>query len=392
MYRLAVVVSHPIQYYAPWYRALTKVVDLHVFYAYHPTPQQQADAGFGVPFDWDLPLLEGYEHTFLNNRSRHPDVLHFSGCDTPEIADVIRRDRFDAVLVNGWNLRTYWQAERAAKRAGIPVLVRGDSRFQTRQRTAVRLAKEWIYPVMLRRFDAFLTVGVRNTEYLRHYGVPPDKIFRVPHAVDNDFFASRTDGARKGPDPRKRFGLSDAATVFLFAGKFVDFKRPGDLLAAAERASDLQVLMVGDGPLRASLESAALEKRVSCVFTGFLNQGEISAAFAAADAIVLLSTDQETWGLIVNEAMAAGLPAIVSDQAGCAPDLIVEGKTGFTYPCANVPALRDQLRQLSSHRELLPQMSREARNHIAGFSYSSGLDAVIAALDFVTSRGKTAPA
>ena len=189
--RLGILVSHPIQYYSPWFRALAKCVDLEVFYAYKGSPGHQADAGFGVPFEWDIDLLSGYSHSFLNNVSRKPGTSSYDGCDTPEIGEIIRARCFDAFIVCGWYLKSYWQAVRACRMNKVPVLVRGDSQLNTERSFLKRAVKQVTHRKALRHFDGCLSVGRRNREYLLHYGVPADRIFFVPHFVDNEWFAAR---------------------------------------------------------------------------------------------------------------------------------------------------------------------------------------------------------
>src|ERR1700737_1181631 len=163
--RVGILASHPIQYQAPWCREVAKETDLHVFFAHRQSAAEQGKAGFGVPFDWDVDLLSGYAHTFLPNIARNPSVNRFSGCDTPQIAGIIsgklktenlksgngfsvsesqrvRSSPFDAFIVSGWNLKSYWQAVRACRRAGIPVLVRGDSQLQTPRSRIFESAKK----------------------------------------------------------------------------------------------------------------------------------------------------------------------------------------------------------------------------------------------------------
>ena len=169
--RIGFLISHPIQYYAPIFRELAKRCDLTVFFAHRQTAEQQARAGFGVAFDWDVDLLSGYDSRFLANVARQPSTDRFAGCDTPGIADEIAGGKFDAFVVPGWALRSYWQAVRACRRRGVPVLVRGDSQLGGQRNSAVRFAKALAFSHLLRRFDGFLYVGQRNREYLLHYGV-----------------------------------------------------------------------------------------------------------------------------------------------------------------------------------------------------------------------------
>ena len=335
--RIGYLVSHPIQYYAPLFRELARHCDLTVFYAHRQTAAGQADAGFGVAFDWDIDLLSGYESRFLDNVARQPSTDRYFGCDTPGIAAEIEGGRFDAFVVPGWALRTYWQAVQACRRFNVPVLVRGDSQLGSQRRRAVRLAKSVLFPWLLRRFDGFLYVGQRNRAYLEHYGVPGDRLFFSPHCVDNDAFAqasarARAAAPRRGPGDRQRI---------LFVGKLIDRKHPADLLRAAAAMSTVpvEVAFAGSGELEGSLRQIARDAGIAATFLGFRNQSELPEVYASADVLVLPSDGLETWGLVVNEAMACGVPAVVSDAVGCGPDLVDPGRTGAIFPLGDVPAL-----------------------------------------------------
>jgi glycosyltransferase involved in cell wall biosynthesis len=384
---LAIVASHPVQYQVPWYRALATMVDLQVFYAHRISADQQASAGFDVAFEWNVPLFDGYRFEWLTNVAARPAVDRFRGCDTPEIADRLARGRYDAVVVNGWNLLSYWQAIRAARRGGTPVMVRGDSQLGTQRGLLRRAGKRLTYPRLLRSFDAMLTVGSRNDAYYRHYGVSRDRLFASPHCVDNDLFAHAADDARYQPDGiRRRAGIADDAVVFLFVGKWIHKKRPLDVLAALARARrthpEVRGIMVGDGPLRAQIDAFCHQHDTGCVTIGFLNQREIAGAYAAADALVLASDGGETWGLVVNEAMACAVPAIVSDAAGCAPDLVDEGRTGYTYRCGDIAALADRMVAMaSSGTDGRAALGGRARERIAAFSPHAAAAGVVHAMN-----------
>jgi glycosyltransferase involved in cell wall biosynthesis len=335
--RIGFLVSHPIQYYAPIFRELARHCDLTVFYAHRQTAEQQARAGFGVAFDWDVDLLSGYRSHFLENVAARPSTDRFRGCDTPGIARAIAEGQFDAFIVPGWALLCYWQAMRACRRSGVPVLVRGDSQLAGLRSLAVRLAKALVFPWLLRRFDGFLYVGQRNREYLLHYGAPADRLFFSPHCVDNDAFRTAAEAARRSqarmPGTRR----------LLFVGKLVERKHPLDLVRAAARVRSpggvLEVAFAGSGELASSLEQAAAAAGLPAVFHGFVNQSALPAIYSAADVLVLPSDGLETWGLVVNEAMSCNLPAVVSDAVGCGPDLVEPGVTGATFPLGDVAAL-----------------------------------------------------
>jgi glycosyltransferase involved in cell wall biosynthesis len=393
-YRLGILVTHPIQYYAPWYRALAAhpEVDLEVFFAHKQSAQDQAKAGYGVAFEWDVPLLEGYANRFLKNVAKHPSIAHFLGCDTPEIKDIIRERRFDAFIVQGWNIKAYWQAINACRKAGTPVLVRGDSHLHTRRSWMLRVLKYGLYRWFIPRFDAYLPVGTWNREYYLHYGADSKRMFRVPHAVDNEFFAQRAETLLpQKASLREQTGFPADAIVFVFAGRLVNAKRPMDFLRAmkeiSEHHSNIWGLVVGDGALRAAMESFVRRHHLPIRFLGFMNQSEIPHAYVMADALVLPSRVAETWGLVVNEAMACGLPALVSDGVGCAPDLVEEGQTGHIFAAEDVSALAKLMIRLADHPGTLQQMKRNVQARVQDFSIDKAVQGTIEALHFFDKSG-----
>lgn len=400
--RVAVFTSHPIQYQAPLFRELASRPELEVtvFFGSRHGVEQAFDPGFGASFRWDVPLLEGYRHVFLENRAPRPDVSSFLGVRVPEIRRHWHPGAFDAALVLGWQTLGHLQAMRAAWRAGTPLVIRGESNLGMRPGSSVKARLRsalWvplrtrIYREVFSRAAAFLTIGSRNAEYYRHFGVPEQRMYRAPYCVENERFAL--------PEPRRSeararvrgaLGVRPETVVFTSAAKLVAKKRPFDLLdafaALVAGGRDAHLVYLGDGPERAAVEErvrrAGLGGRVTV--SGFVNQAEIPDWYAASDALVLPSDTMETWGLVVNEAMAAGLPVVVSDAAGCAPDLVREGENGFTFACGDVPALEDRMRRVA---ELLPEeresMGSRSREIISGFTVAHVADALLRALDDV---------
>ena len=377
--RFAVVTSHPVQYYAPLFRELAEQVDLTVFYGYRPEPSDQAKAGFGVGFEWDVDLTTGYGAQFLDNRAKHPGLAGFWGISTPEIGKRLSEGGFDAVLLIGWHKKFLLQALLAAKQIGLPVLMRGDSHLQTPRSHLKRIAKEIAYPIFLRQFDAALAVGEMNRAYWRHYRYPAARIFSSPHCVDTAWFASRaTNSARVLL--RQQLEIGPAVPVVLFAGKLVDFKQPLQIVEAASliRRSGVpaELLVAGDGPLRQAVMDRAAALGLRLHMLGFCNQSQMPAAFAAADALVLASNGQETWGLVANEALASGTPAIVSDRVGCAPDLAKSFGDRVVFEFGNVGAMVDRLAAVLDSPPSSEMMA--AFNQM--FSISSAMSGIVSAM------------
>ena len=392
--RLGVLATHPIQYHAPLYRALAKHLDLSVYFAHRQTAEGQAAAGFGVAFEWDVDLLSGYSHTFLRNRARRPSTDTLLGCHTPEIAEIIEHERFDAFLVNGWYTRSLWQAIRACWRTTTPLLVRGDSQLGTPRSRAKEMAKEVVYRQFIPRFDGYLVVGERARDYYLHYGADPSRMEFVPHFVDNDFFRSGASTAGGGRPLRDALGYSDDTVVLLFAGKLIGAKRPHDVVRGAarlrERDRDARVLVVGSGVLQGALWAEAEHAGVPVHFAGFKNQTELPSYYAAADLLVLPS-ENETWGLVVNEAMACGTPTVVSDAVGCAPDLVEEGRTGAVFPLGDTEALADAVERMVP-RLGAPALERALAEKVSRYSLEVAVEGTLAAVERVKSRTGTSVA
>jgi glycosyltransferase involved in cell wall biosynthesis len=378
--RLAVLTSHPIQYQAPLFRALAKQVELVVFFGHSATPSDQANAGFGVSFEWDVDLLEGHEHRFLTNVAKRPGLDHFAGCDTPEFAQWLDNDHFDAVLVMGWHFKSYIQAFISAKRRRIPVLVRGDSQLETRRRRLKRAVKAFTYPAFLRAFDAALYVGQRSRSYWIHYRYPEERLFFSPHSIETEWFAARADSAARAAK-RARLGIAQHSPVILFAGKLVPFKRPYDLIAAAaklkETGQEIDLMFAGAGALHTELLSAAGRAGVNCHMLGFCNQTEMPAVYAAADVLVLPSTARETWGLVANEALACGRPIVLSDAVGAAPDLAADGAVGRVFPVGDTAALADAIGDILQNPP--PPSAINAR--ISRYSISASVEGIVQAAE-----------
>jgi glycosyltransferase involved in cell wall biosynthesis len=397
-FRVAVLATHPIQYQSQWFRRLAAHPALHlrVYFCHRARPDQQAEAGFNVPFDWDVPLLEGFEHHFLENVAREPTIASFRGLDSPEIGFIIRRERFDAVVLLGWSHKSAWQAAWACRRNGTPVLVRGDSHLRTRRSPTKRAAKRLIHGTFIPRFDACLAVGAWSEQYFRHYGAR--RVFTVPHSIDRGVFGHRA------PDREsaclENLGLPSESTVFVLAAKLADAKRPMDFVRAVERAArdgtQLSGLIIGDGPSRRELEEYVRTRDLPVRFAGFVNQSRMASMYRLGDVLVVPSS--ETWGIVVNEAMSCGLPCIVSDAVGCNPDLISAGVTGHTFPLGDIPALAALLKEYAGKRCSLPTMGADARRMESAFADGPSVDGFLDAVGAVsrelsrTNRTKSADA
>ena len=387
--RLAIVASHPVQYQAPWFRELAAHTDLTVFFCHAQDRNGQRGAGYSEGFEWDIPLLDGYKSVWLRNVAPQPGVFSFSGCDTPEVGQRLAEGRFDAAIVSGWYLKSYLQAIRACRQQRVPVFLRGDSQLKTARSLLKRVAKAFAYRILLNAVDGHLYVGESNREYLRHYGVPEARLFFVPHLVDDRWFAAQAANARArgaAAAQRAEFALGKDTAVALFVGRLVASKRPLDFVdavAGASRDRNIAGVIAGSGPLESELRERITALGAPVQLVGFVNQSALPALYASAQMLVLPSDASETWGLVVNEAMACGIPAVVSDAVGCARD-VIEPSTGRTYPVGDVTALAAAICQLADRLERAPDEIVQALSaKTAAYSAGAAAERTLTAIEQV---------
>jgi len=240
----------------------------------------------------------------------------------------------------------------------------------------------------MRQYAACLYIGKANREFYESHGVRPSRLFPAPYCVENERFSDCSARWRgRKAELRKRLGIPTASVCFLFSGKLIPKKHPLELLQAFEnvvlQGAPAHLLVVGDGQLRLQCEQYVREHRLSVTFAGFVNQSQIAEWYAAADCLVLPSDSGETWGLVVNEAMACGCPALVSDQVGCAVDLIVEQETGRTFRFGDWRQLADRMLELAHAPFLLRSMGEAARRHIAAYSPQAAAEGIVRAVHAV---------
>jgi glycosyltransferase involved in cell wall biosynthesis len=391
-FRLAYLVSHPIQYQVPLLRQLAShpEIDLCVYYMETRSAGRRRDPEFGVPVEWDIPLLDGYPWHRLRNLSPVPEADHFFRFIHPRIVGILRRERHDALIVHGYAHCTEWLAFLGALATRTPVFLRGESTLLGRRLPWRALGRRALLRALLRRISGALAIGTLNREFYRAHGVPEERIFWVPYTVDNEWFCAQADRLRGVRDAlRDSLGWPRGLPVVLYVGKLIPRKRPADLLEAYARiAADHSAALVflGEGSERGRLESEGRRRGFRFVFiTGFVNQTEIPRYYAAADLLVLPSS-HEPWGLVLNEGMCFGLPVIASNMVGAAPDLVQDGENGFVYPVGDLGALARSLARLIGDADLRRRMGIRSREIVAEFSYDVDVRGILEALHSVAPR------
>jgi glycosyltransferase involved in cell wall biosynthesis len=390
MTKLAIVTSHPIQYYAPWCRHLAAMggLDLKVFYLWDFGAIESLDVGFQQKIRWDIPLLDGYEYEFVPNISTDPGTHHFWGLNNPELSERVNGYQPDAVLLLNYNYASIYRFLWEQRHSSVPLLFRGDSHRLVANRGIKESLRRQFISFIYRQFAAILYVGKANYDYFTYHGIAEDKLFFTPHAVDNDrFFASSTEAIANARTWRQELGIPESNSVILFAGKFEAKKRPTDLITAFLstdlEAQNVSLVFVGSGDLEGEMRSLAAG-HPSIHIVPFQNQSLMPRTYAAADVVVLPSYGAgETWGLAINEAMCLSRPIIASDLVGCASDLIEPHGNGLIFSAGDVSALTASLKEAFRDRERLVSWGKRSREIIENYSYTNMTLGLRSALNYL---------
>jgi glycosyltransferase involved in cell wall biosynthesis len=380
--KLAIVASHPVQYYAPVFMALRdRGLDVRVFYTWSQTRGgTQYEPGFGRDVSWDIPLLAGYDHEFVANESRDPGLHHFRGLLNPALVPGIEAWGAEAVLVYGWNFHSHLGAMRRFK-GRKPVFFRGDSTLLDNGRgwrtLARRVALNWVYS----HVDMALAAGQNSRDYFLWAGMPPEAVRIAPHCVDNQRFSQPGPGLLE-QSAAWRAESDPGSMRVVFAGKLEPKKDPMLLVHAARRLGRrIDVTFFGGGELDGELRKQA-NGLGNVRFRGFVNQSLMPAVYGSSDLFVLPSVGPgETWGLALNEAMACGKPVIASDRTGAARDLIEQGVTGWTFRAGDEARLCAALDEAAGMGQVaLGEMGKAAGRKISAWSVEASADAIASAV------------
>lgn len=382
MKRVAIVASHVIQYQAPFFQRLARErdIELTVFYCSRAGAEVYRDADMQTELKWDVDLLGGYDHRFLRNLGfgrRYTRLIN------PGLVPALVRGNYDAVFFFlGWGSVTALLGMLTCHAIGTPFFLFGDSfhRPGAPPESSLRIA---VFRALFSLPTGFLASGVRNAQFYRAYGAKPDRFFLVPWAVDNDRFAA---SAQFAPGEREamraRFGIEPDQIAIVFSAKLIPRKDPLTLLRAVARMKHRDravVIMLGHGELREELEQLVKSEKINVRFAGFVNQLELAKHYAMSDVFVL-PTLYEPRGSVINEAMAAGLPILVTDYSGSVGDIVLDGENAMIFPAGDADVLARQLDTLVENPELRERLGRRSREIIAGWSYDRGVEGVKEAL------------
>jgi glycosyltransferase involved in cell wall biosynthesis len=388
-WRLAIVASHVIQYQDPFFRLLAAhpAIDLTVLYCSPAGSKTYLDSDMQTSLRWDIDLLRGYRHRFLRNFGFGEGYTRLIN---PGIVPAIALHRFDGVIFFlGWGSVTSLLGIAACRMSATPFFLYGDSSFPRAEQTPADRLHAAFLRAVFRLAAGFMTSGVLNADYYLHYGADPARFHLLPWAIDNDRFeeASRFEPGERHA-MRERFGIRDEDVAIVFSAKLVARKDPMTLLravAAMKHRGRVVVVFLGHGELRDELERFATEHSLRVHFAGFVNQTELPKHYAMCDLFVLPST-YEPRGAVINEAMACGLPVIVTDRCGSIGDIVLEDENAFIYPAGNDEALAAVLDRIVADPALRSRMAERSREIIATWNFARGVGGVVEAFEVTGQR------
>lgn len=388
--RLAFIVSHPIQYFAPLHQRLARRDDIaiKVFFTWHAGQGVVKDHGFGIPVAWDIPLTQGYEFELVPNCAADPGTHHFRGLRNPSLVRRVAAWRPDSVHITGWAWQSHLLALRAFAGRGVPTLFRGDSHLLDEARRGPRwCAKRGVLRQVYSWPAGFLVVGAANRAYYEAFGVAAERLFACPHSIDVARFAKPAallDG--QAAEWRRQLGIGAGRCVLIYAGKFERKKRPLELMRAVRDLSEENVvlIMVGGGELEADVRAVAAEEPQRFIVLPFQNQSRMPLVYRLGELCVLPSAYGETWGLAVNEAIACGRAVLVSDRVGCAQDL-VDAAIGRVFSWDDQDSLPRALGELVRDRRRLAAMGSVAASRARTFDVAATEETLMRAVGCVCS-------
>jgi glycosyltransferase involved in cell wall biosynthesis len=397
MHRLAIVITHPIQYHAPLYKHLAADgrFELKVFFLSDRGARPYYEKFAKKVIQYDNPILEGYAHTFMKQGTpkswwqKRTEFVNF------QLPQQLREFAPDGIYLHGYENPSILWSMVMCRLWGIPLLLRGENEDLIPRPLWKRLVRETYLLWILRQFDAFLYIGTYNKRFYLKRGIPEKKLFSVPYSVDNGYFmpGSPAELERIREKVRSKYGVDAATRLFIYTHKLRQTMKPLDAVQAycllpetALRGSAL--IMCGDGELREQCEEIARGKKGAKIFfTGYISQAELKEHMLASD--VMINPAQEPWGCSTNEGLASGLAMISSDQVAGWPDMVTEAN-GFVYRCGDVRGLSELIRKMAElPGERIGRMKEESLGISRKLSFGACADGLAAAMEAVAKeRGK----
>ena len=368
--RLVVLSEIIAPYRIPVFNALARhqEIDLHVVFLAESDPGLRDWRVYKEEIQFSYEVLPSWRQRIAGQK-----LLLNRG-----LKDALRRAMADVVVCGGYNYPAAWQALRWARRHQVPFVVWVESTEQDFRSRAPAI--EFLKRRFLKACSAFVVPGKSSFQYVMKYGARPEVVFTAPNAVDTKFFSSRAAAIRDAGETHRR-ALQLPPRFILFVGRLVREKGLLDLLQAygklaPEQRAAVGLVLVGEGPDRAELTRCSSDIKPGQVqYAGFVHREQLAGYYALAEAFVFPS-HTDTWGLVVNEAMACGLPVISSEAAGCTADLVQEGWNGRVVSRGDVAQLASAMEEVAKDSALRTRMGNRSKERILSYSPEACADGI----------------
>jgi glycosyltransferase involved in cell wall biosynthesis len=376
-HRLVIITEIISPYRIPLFNALAQrpEVDLHVIFLAETDPVLRQWQVYKDEIKFSYQVLPSWRRRI----GRYNTLFNVG------MSRALRLARPNVIVCGGYNYIASWQALAWARIHRVPFCLWSESNLLERRRG--RALVELVKAEFLRQCTGFVVPGRRAREYLLAHKIKEDVIFTAVNAVDNDLFASRAATARSIAT-ELRIQLNLPSRYFLFTGRLVREKGVFELLAAYAKLDrsvreEMDLVFVGDGTSRPALEQLASSITPGTIrFVGFAQREQLPNYYALSE-ILILPTYSDTWGLVVNEGMACGLPIILSQAAGCADDLVTEGWNGHLIPAEDVDALAAAMHRLASQPANCAEMGIHSLKRVAEYSPDNWSKGMVGVAKFV---------
>ena len=360
--RLVILTEIIAPYRIPVFNALARrrEIDLHVIFLAESDPELRDWRVYKDEIQFSYQVLPSWRqrvagHKLLLNRG---------------LKEALSEANPEVILCGGYNYPAAWQALRWAGKNRIPFMLWVESTEQDfRSRTP---AIEFLKKRFMSSCNAFVVPGKSSLKYVMNYGVRENEIFAAPNAVDTDLFAGKAEAVRHEAVTHRQT-LQLPSRFFLFVGRLVREKGLFDLLEAygkltPELRGAVGLVLVGEGAARAELTRRSSEIKPGEVqFAGFVHRDQLASYYALAETFVFPS-HTDTWGLVVNEAMACSLPVISSEAAGCTADLVQDSWNGRVVRRGDVAQLASAMEELARDPAMGTRMGNHSKERILSYS------------------------
>jgi glycosyltransferase involved in cell wall biosynthesis len=388
---LAIYAIHPIMYQTPIFRVLSEKcneIKSIILFGDDLSLKKVYFKQINTFYKPDVPLLlDGYNYKFLKNWAINSKGGFFSRINFG-IVNELYKNNYNVILIHGYESLTAWLALFAAKLTNTKIIWRGEAvlRKIEHDNSFKQILKRFILKRFFNYCDAVMYSCTGNKAYLKFYGVERDKLFSIPCAVNNNFFQEENKKYIVNiTGLRSELGIHKEDLVVLFSARFTSRKRPMDLLKAINNIdnTNITILFVGDGPERENMEKYVEENKIKAIFTGFINQSQISKYYSIADINVVIS-DYDPSPKAMNEAMNFKLPIIVTEVVGTAHDLVKNNENGFIIKVGDIKSLFEKVSFLNQNRNITKSMGEKSFEIVQKWNYEEDVKGIMNAFEYVT--------